>query len=64
MLVSMTGLVTSNTHVKYQSFCINHSKITANDIVFQKVGQTPRPRSQGKTTVGKYTNMEAFPSVA
>ena len=43
----MKGLVTRNTHVKYESPITSGLKVMAK-VSFVKVGQTSRSRSQGK----------------
>ena len=44
----MKGLVTRNTHVRYESPITSGLKVTAKVKVFSKVGQTSRSRSQGQ----------------
>ena len=51
ILVPRKGLITRNTHVKYESSMLCHSKVMAQVKVFlsgQKVGQIWRSRSQGQ----------------
>ena len=44
----MKGLVTSNTHVQYESPTSSGKKVMAKVKVFSKVGQTSRSKSQGQ----------------
>ena len=44
----LKGLITRNTHVKYQNSSTHCSKVISKVKVSKKIGQTPRSRLQGK----------------